>query len=216
MRYLTLSIVLTLIASTANAAAPTGVYVEARTCQVYTGPCFANGEVGLAGKEAVMAWSIREGEFEGVNLAGCSAVLVASASDTIGFQGFEKQRSVRSMLIVNQDATADQEAALTRFVKQMAGKAADTIVSVQRKEISLSLDVSKLSASLDAGTAIKLRTRKARPDDCICSNESAYYPPLSQLTNFAPGVTLEGEVSGRALGTKWSIPDSRSSYMGMF
>ena len=25
-----------------------GKYVEVRTCQVYTGPCFANGEVGSA------------------------------------------------------------------------------------------------------------------------------------------------------------------------
>jgi len=215
MRYFALASVL-LLAGTASAAEPTGVYLEARTCQVYTGPCFANGEVGLAGKEAVMAWNIREGEFEGVDLAGCSAVLIASATDTIGFQGFDKQRSVRSMLIVSDNATDEQEAALIGFVRQMSGKAAESIVSVERSEIALTLNVSKLSASLDAGKSIKLRTRKARPEDCICSNESAYYPPLSKLTNFAPGVTLEGDVSGRALGTKWSIPDSRSSYMGTF
>jgi hypothetical protein len=44
----------------------------------------------------------------------------------------------------------------------------------------------------------------------------AFYPPLVKLTNFAPGVTVEGEFSGRGLGTNWSTPDSRSSYMGVF
>ena len=215
MRYFALAFVF-ILAGTASAAEPTGVYLEARTCQVYTGPCFANGEVGLAGKEAVMAWNISEGEFDGVDLAGCSAVLIASAGDTIGFQGFDEQRSVRSMLLVSEDASDEQEAALIGFIRHVSGRAAESIESIERREIALSLNVSQLSASLDAGKSIKLRTRKARPEDCICSNESAYYPPLAKLANFAPGVTLEGDVSGRALGTKWSIPDSRSSYMGTF
>ncbi|MBI5757839.1 MAG: hypothetical protein HZA46_04910, partial [Planctomycetales bacterium] len=45
---------------TANgfAAQITGEYIEARTCDVYTGPCFANGEVGTTGNEAVLAWKV--------------------------------------------------------------------------------------------------------------------------------------------------------------
>ena len=216
MRYLFALGVLFASAAVVQANEPTGIYLEARTCQVYTGPCFANGEVGLTGKEAVMAWSIDQGEFEGVDLSGRRAVLVASASDTIGFRGFDEQRTVRAMLLVDEGTSAAQEAAMVRFVREMSGKAAENLVSVERAPIELSLNVSRLSASLDAGKSIKLRTRKARPDDCICSNESAYYPPLSRLTHFAPGVTTEGEVSGRKLGMQWSIPDSRSAYMGTF
>src|SRR6185295_18406939 len=39
-------------------AAPSisGDYLEARTSDIYTGSCFANSEVNLAGKEAVFAW----------------------------------------------------------------------------------------------------------------------------------------------------------------
>lgn len=59
-----------------EAAAIKGSYLEARTCQVYTGPCFANGEIGLTGKDAVMAWNVSEGDFQGVDLAGLSVVLV--------------------------------------------------------------------------------------------------------------------------------------------
>ena len=35
-----------------------GDYVEARTADVYTGPCFANSEVGLTGELAVFGWRV--------------------------------------------------------------------------------------------------------------------------------------------------------------
>ena len=38
-----------------------GDYLETRTCDVYTGPCFANGQVSLTGNDAIMAWSIEQG-----------------------------------------------------------------------------------------------------------------------------------------------------------
>jgi hypothetical protein len=63
---------------------------------------------------------------------------------------------------------------------------------------------------------VKLSTRKAKPGDCICSNELAFYPPLAKVDRFVPGVSLEAEYKGRGLGTSWSTPDSRSSYMGEF
>ncbi|OLE47236.1 MAG: hypothetical protein AUG46_07180 [Acidobacteria bacterium 13_1_20CM_3_58_11] len=33
-----------------------GDYLESRSADVYTGQCFANGEVGLTGDEAILAW----------------------------------------------------------------------------------------------------------------------------------------------------------------
>ena len=36
-----------------HASTITGKYVEARTCDVWTGPCFANAEFDLTGKNAV-------------------------------------------------------------------------------------------------------------------------------------------------------------------
>ena len=38
-----------------GSAAIKGDYIEARSADVYTGPCFANGEVGLVGNEAILA-----------------------------------------------------------------------------------------------------------------------------------------------------------------
>ena len=82
--------------------------------------------------------------------------------------------------------------------------------------IEMELDNAKLTGNLQVGKLVTLKTRKARPQDCICSNESAYYPPLVKLAGFVPGVTIEGDVSARALGSRWSIPDSRTAYLGKF
>ena len=61
-----------------------GNYVEARTADVYTGPCFANSEVGLVGNLAVMGWSVSKGAWQGVNLDGLFVVGVVRAHHTFG------------------------------------------------------------------------------------------------------------------------------------
>lgn len=203
-------------ASSGLSAAVTGHYLEARTCQVYTGPCFANGEVGLTGKDAVMAWSIQQGELDGVELSGLSVAVVVRASNTLGFRGLEDAKSTRTMIVVDSEASADQHEALVRFVKSQTGKAGKSVEQIKSAPFEMNMDVSDLKAKLQVGNMVKLEARKARPGDCICSNESAYYPPLAELQGFVPGVTIEGKVKAQSLGTRWSIPDSRTSYLGTF
>lgn len=193
-----------------------GTYVEARTCQVYTGPCFANGEVGSAGKNAVMTWQINRGEYAGVDLSGQAVAMVVKASDTLGFKGFDNAEQRQAIVIVDESADAEQAAALQKFaVAQTPLQTAD-VAAVYRADIEMQFDRDELTASVEVGEFASLQTRKARPGDCICSNESAYYPPLVKLQGFVPGVTIEGEVSARKLGTRWSIPDSRTAYLGTF
>src|SRR5947199_9309306 len=81
-----------------------GEYLEARTADVYTGPCFANGEVGQTGKLAVMGWHIEQGSFDGVNLDGLSVVGVLKAKNTLG--DFElTSNPAKAVIIVDQKAT---------------------------------------------------------------------------------------------------------------
>jgi len=65
-------------------AAIKGDYLEVRSADVYTGPCFANGEVGLVGDQAILAWKVTEGSWNGVTLNGLGVVAVAKASATLG------------------------------------------------------------------------------------------------------------------------------------
>ena len=47
-----------------------GDYIESRSTDVYVAQCFANGEVGLTGNFALMAWHVEEGAWNGVKLDG--------------------------------------------------------------------------------------------------------------------------------------------------
>ena len=81
-----------------------GEYLEARTADVYTGPCFANGEVNQTGKLAVMGWHVDKGSWEGVNLDGLSVMGVLRASNTLGDFSLRRTRlspsssSIRALL----------------------------------------------------------------------------------------------------------------------
>lgn len=205
-----------LLPSLAPAEEISGSYLEARTCQVYTGPCFANAEYNLTGKDALMAWNIEEGTFAGVELSGLSVVMAVNASDTLGFKGVDDPKEIKSVILVDEKASAPQREALIAFAKEHAGRAGEHVVRIDTAPISMSLNTATLAGNLSAGKSVKLTTRKAKKGDCICSNEIAYYPPLTQVTNFVPGVTMEGEFTGRGLGSRWSVPQTRSAYMGTF
>src|ERR1700746_1529134 len=61
-----------------------GDYVETRSADVYTGQCFANGEVNLVGNEAILGWRVDKGEWNGVSLDGLAVVAVVRAKATLG------------------------------------------------------------------------------------------------------------------------------------
>ena len=61
----------------AGAAGIQGDYVEARTADVFTGPCISNAEVFITGNQAVMAWKVNQGAWQGADLSGlCVAAAV--------------------------------------------------------------------------------------------------------------------------------------------
>src|SRR5438045_6562276 len=83
-----------------------GQYVEARTCDVWTGPCFANADFNLGGKNAVLAWKVATGSVGDVNLDGLSVVAVVSAKNTLGL---EQTGPAKSVLIIDARANSAQK-----------------------------------------------------------------------------------------------------------
>src|SRR5687767_10593718 len=61
-----------------------GDYLESRSAEVVVGHCLANAESGLAGREAILSWTVRAGEWNGESLAGLSVMAVVQSPDTIG------------------------------------------------------------------------------------------------------------------------------------
>src|SRR5439155_17828804 len=107
---------------TASAGTITGEYLEARTCDVYTGPCFANAEMSLAGKEAVMAWKVDQGSWNDVALDGLGVALIVKAEGTLGSDGIfpMKPGKTASVILVDDRASSEQRDALVAFVKNSA------------------------------------------------------------------------------------------------
>lgn len=214
----TLTALVTLaLANTALAGDLKGDYLETRTCDVYTGPCFANGQTGLAGKDAIMAWSIERGSYDGVSLAGLKVVVVLAASDTLGFGGtlIQHPDPIHSVIIVDAKASPRQRDALVQFAVEHARHAGE-VTKVISAPIAMELDHFASAGNLQAGDFAEISTRKLHSGDCVCTNEATFYPPLAKVLNAVPAFTVEGGFQGPGLGTRWSNGGTRSAFLASF
>jgi hypothetical protein len=192
-----------------------GQYVEARNCDVWTGPCFANADFNLSGKNAVLAWKVETGSADGVSLDGLSIVAVVVAQNTLGL---EQNAPAKAMLIVDKRANAAQRALLVRLAKQQAGALLANVAAVQSAPIRLDACACKNNAcaDLDAGVA-RLKTRCIDGEhDKVCGNETAFYPPLSAGVRAVPAAAVEHVFRGTGVGQTWSDSDRRGAYVGTF
>src|SRR5215470_12966100 len=72
------------MAATGRAQNISGDYIETRSADVWTGPCVANGEVNLTGDQAILAWRVNKGTWNGISLEGLTVVGVVKANATLG------------------------------------------------------------------------------------------------------------------------------------
>lgn len=205
-------------AGAASAGTITGEYLEARTCDVYTGPCFANAEMGLAGKEAVMAWKIEKGTWKEVSINGLSVALVVKAEGTLGNDGVfpMKAGKMAAVIIVDEKASTEQRDALVGFVKQTAKEFTGNVINVVAAPIKLENDHLEGKGVFTAGKLASIETRKMKKNDCVCTNELIYYQPLTKVENFSPAYTLSQSYQGTGLNGKWTNNNTRSAFLATF
>src|SRR5262249_45821531 len=128
------AVALFIVSAPVSAAGLSGLYVEARTCDIWTGPCFANSEMNLTGKNAVMGWKIDKGQFDGVKLDGLGVVAVIAASDTLGLA---QTGASKAVLIVDSRANESQKAALVKLAKKQGGDLTKNVLAVESAKIDL-------------------------------------------------------------------------------
>jgi Protein of unknown function (DUF1326) len=198
-------------------AAVTGDYLEVRNADVWTGPCYANSEVDLTGKQAILAWKINNGIWEGTDLSGLAVVAVVKAKATLG-DPFRNPYPSESVLILDSKATAQQRKALVGFVKARAGKLVDRVVRVDVAPVSL--EVGKGTDHgidvLKAGNLAVVKTRPLCQGDIMCGNETVYYPPLTTINHSMPAFSQEDAFNGKGLGVVWNNRNARSAFIGTF
>ena len=209
-----------LAATTALAVSPPAIqgdYLEVRSCDIYTGPCFANAEMGLAGKEAMLVWSVKEGSWQGTSLDGLSVIVVVRSDATLGNLKYEP-RSGKAVLIVDEKASPSQQAALRSFAQTMAGKLIKEVASVKTSDIQAKMGSCSKSgcASVKAKGLIDISTRCFGEDDHVCGNEDIFYPPLTDVTEPLPAYTEIAAFNGKGLDSTWQFTGQRSAFLASF
>jgi hypothetical protein len=214
----TLAAALLLGASPAVAAdrAPiVGDYVEARTAEVFAGGCIMNSEAETMGRQAIMAWKITAGSFEGVALDGLTVAAAVAGDRNLGMRemGGEEPTAVKAIITVDPRATPVQRNALVRFVRAMSRGLITEIVRVDTAPIRFATSQNYVEVSVPE--SIHLTVNKEMKHDPSCG-AMQWFKPFSTLDHSAMGVAEAHSFSGSGLGTKWSAPDKRSAFFGTF
>src|SRR6266545_941503 len=109
----------------------TGSYVEARTAEVFTGGCIMNSEAETMGKQAVLAWKVDRGSFNGISIDGLSIVAAVSGDRNLGMTEMGGAKpTVKSAMFVDARANAAQQLALVAMANELSNGIVGTIVQV--------------------------------------------------------------------------------------
>jgi hypothetical protein len=196
----------------AGKATVTGQYVEARTAEVFTGGCIMGSEAETMGKQAVLAWKVDRGTFNGVSIDGLSVVAALSGDKNLGLHEIGGDKAVvKSAVYVDERANPAQRIALVALAHDLT-KSIGTIVSVTPAPIQFA----------DAGREIHVTTSNVALDvnkemthDPTCGAQ-LWFHPLATVDQADMAVANENSFSGSMLGTKWSDPNKRSAFFGTF
>ena len=194
-----------------------GDYLEVRSCDVYTGPCFANAEMGLTGKEGMLVWSVREGSWNGVKLDGLNVIAIVRADGTLGDLRYQP-RSGKAVLVVDTLATPKQREALVELARSLAGGLINEVAEVKTTpmEVAIGTCGNKGCASVKAGNLVQITTRCLGSKDHLCGNEETFYPPLTEVTGAYPVFTELASFDGRGLDLTWALVEKRNAFLGQF
>ena len=193
-----------------------GDYLETRSADVYTGQCFANGEVNLVGKEAILAWHVQSGSWDGIPLQGLTIAAAVRANGTLG-DPYENPFPAKAVLLVDDQATVPQQRALVNFAKRMGGELLNNVEQVIPTQMELVVNAELHGAAmLRAGRFATVETRSIGGQDHLCGNEVTFYPPLTELAHAMPAVALTDTYNGPGLGVSWDLHGKRSAFVGTF
>ena len=219
MRYRLPAVLALLVAcfvSSAIAQQIRGDYIETRSADVYTGQCFANGEVNLVGKEAILAWHVQSGSWDGVSLDGLTIAAAVRAQATLG-DPYANPYPAESVLLVDDQATPQQSAALLSFAKQMGGELLQNVNQTIAVPMEMIVNHERHGvALLRAGQFATVQTRSLGDKDHVCGNEVTFYPPLTQVSHSMPAVAVTDAYRGPGLGESWDTHGKRSAFVGTF
>ena len=192
----------------------TGEYVEARTAEVFAGGCIMNSEAETMGRQAVLAWKIDRGTYQGVSLDGLAVVAAVDGDRNLGMRemGGDEPTRVQAALVVDARANDAQREALVALARELSKGLVKEIVSVTPSPIAFRDENGRVAVTADH---VELSVSKKLVHDPSCG-AMQWFKPLTTVEQASLGVAETHSFSGNALGAKWSHPNKRSAFFARF
>lgn len=194
----------------ASASALTGDYVEARTASVFAGACHYSGEYVSDGREAVLAWRFKTGDWHGVSLTGLSAVAVVRADRNLA----EPTARRATMLYVDTRATPAQQKALAEALNTRYAASLGTVTPAGTAAITFRHLANGYRISAPQVAALSVDALPNR--DCCKQPNLVWYAPLAPVTNRRVGYTQTASCTARTGGDAWTRGGENSAFYGTF
>ncbi len=186
-----------------------GDYVEVRTASVFAGACHYNGEVVTTGRDAMMAWNVTSGKWQGVDLSGVRVLAIVSSDANLGENNVARQ----SEIIIDSTASRTQALAMINALKEKYAASLGHVVEVRSAPIKFERN-GRTYAVLTNEAAINV---EAMPNDLCCKMPNlVWYSPLVGLENRKVGYTSKALYSGKVVGEPWSRSGENSAFYGTF
>jgi hypothetical protein len=186
-----------------------GDYVEVRTASVFAGACHYNGEVVTTGRDALMAWNVTSGKWQGVDLSGVRVMAIVSADANLG----ESNAARQSEIIIDSQASRTQALAMMNALKEKYAASLGNVVAIRTAPISFEHQGRAYSVVTNEA-AINV---EAMPNDLCCKMPNlVWYTPLVGLENRKVGYTSKALYSGKTVGEPWSRSGENSAFYGTF
>ena len=185
-----------------------GDYVEVRTASVFAGACHFNGEVTTTGREALMAWRITSGKYQGVDLTGVRVVAVVSSNSNLAEADATRQSEIVIDSPSDVQSKAMMEALKSKYSSSLGNVAKVTYAPVEfaRRGATFSVTADNLTMNVEA-----------MPNDLCCKMPNlVWYTPLVGLDNRKVGHTTHANYSGSTIGQTWSRSVETSAFFGTY
>lgn len=187
-----------------------GDYVESRSANVFVGACHHEGELVTAGRNALLAWNITEGERGGVSLAGVSAVAVVAADRHLSLADARR----KSVLYVAASATPEQREAVAALLRERAGKALGELTAVKSAPISFDARGDMYRVHVEGIALMKIRKQTA--ELCCKQPYETWGRPFVPVVAAKTGYCVAVEYRDRGLLQSWSATDQNNAFFGRF
>jgi hypothetical protein len=218
MRYLSIAAAV-LLAGTVSVAADssstvTGDYVEARTAEVFTGGCLMNMDGETSGREAVMAWRVNRGAYDGVGLDGLKIVAIVAGDVNLGTHelGGVAPSEISSIVFVDERATGAQRDALVSLARSLSNGLIGPAADVRASDVTFERNNDAIR--VEAGKArLNVATKMQHNPSC---GALKWFEPLGRIDGAAIGVAKRFAFADSALNRSWSQVDQRSAFFGTF